>query len=49
MKLSDILKVDSIRAGLASAADGGEVKNKVQVIHEMIGILSGAFGLSVFP
>jgi mannitol/fructose-specific phosphotransferase system IIA component (Ntr-type) len=41
MKLSDILKVSSIRTGLQGAG-----KTKAQVIHEMIDILSGAFNLS---
>jgi len=45
MKLSEILKVESIRAGLSSEVEGGAAKNKVQVIHEMIEILSGAFDL----
>lgn len=40
MKLSDILKVESIRPGLK-----GEGKTKIQVIHEMIEVLVGAFGL----
>jgi mannitol/fructose-specific phosphotransferase system IIA component (Ntr-type) len=41
MKLSDILKVSSIRTGLQGAG-----KTKVQVIHEMIDLLSDSFNLN---
>ena len=41
MKLSDILKVSSVKTGLQ-----GTGKTKIQVIHEMISLLTTAFELS---
>jgi PTS system fructose-specific IIC component len=41
MKISDVLKVNSIRPGLERAG-----KTKIQVIHEMIDILAESFDLN---
>jgi mannitol/fructose-specific phosphotransferase system IIA component (Ntr-type) len=41
MKLTEIFKKDSIKVGLSA-----EGKTKAQVIHEMVDVLAGSFGLN---